>query len=84
MRVEIDVKYALENTCKRAHGNRDLAFGLDEKLTFVTFTVLRALQTHLFYVVPSFTALQTHVFCVLQGFRALKTMYFTCFMASGP
>ena len=39
MCVEIDVKHARENTCKRANGNRVHALGLDEKLTFATTIV---------------------------------------------
>ena len=34
--VNIVVIYARENTCQRGNRNRILAFGLDEKLTFVT------------------------------------------------
>ena len=37
--MKTDVKHARDNTCKRANGNRLLAFGLDEKLTFTTSIV---------------------------------------------
>jgi len=47
--VKIDVKHARENTCKRAHGNGVPAFGLDEKLTFATFTVFLHIKTVCFY-----------------------------------